>query len=100
MHQLERRAIFPKRRMLLTHSNRFTRTVDQEDRMRMFDYACDRTFDHSWETDVHSSWKLQIENYNECYRCATSHPLISGITDLPKYRLNRTGMRGIWSIIL
>ncbi|KAL4811758.1 Rieske [2Fe-2S] iron-sulfur domain-containing protein [Aspergillus spinulosporus] len=62
-------------------------TVDQEDRMRKFEFGSDYRFDHSWEMDVDSNWKLQIENYNECYHCATSHPLISGVTDLPKYRV-------------
>ncbi|KAL4975290.1 hypothetical protein BDW66DRAFT_160597 [Aspergillus desertorum] len=170
MYQLERRAIFSKRWMLLTHSNRFTKagdyisctiadfsfflvrdregningfhnicrhraypvvqaregtasiltaattadpttsngllpihvhidnvgfvwfgTVDQEDRMRRFDFASDYRFDHFWEMDVDSNWKLQIENYNECYHCATSHPLISGVTDPPKYRVGPNG---------
>ncbi|KAL5043032.1 hypothetical protein BDW71DRAFT_216583 [Aspergillus fruticulosus] len=66
-------------------------TVDQEDRMRKFDFASDYKFDHSWEMAVDSNWKLQIENYNECYHCATSHPLISGVTDLPKYRVEPSG---------
>ncbi|KAL5001027.1 Rieske [2Fe-2S] iron-sulfur domain-containing protein [Aspergillus recurvatus] len=66
-------------------------TVDQEDRMRKFNFASDYQFDHSWEMDVDSNWKLQIENYNECYHCATSHPLISGVTDLPKYRVEPNG---------
>lgn len=63
-------------------------TVDSEPRMQGFDFSSGGyKFDHTWEMDVDSNWKLQIENYNECYHCATSHPLINGVTDIPRYRV-------------
>ncbi|KAL4951065.1 Rieske [2Fe-2S] iron-sulfur domain-containing protein [Aspergillus filifer] len=62
-------------------------TVDREPRMSGFDFATGYNFDHAWEMHVDSNWKLQIENYNECYHCATSHPLIAGVTDIPRYRV-------------
>ncbi|KAJ5085571.1 hypothetical protein N7532_010342 [Penicillium argentinense] len=61
--------------------------IDEQPRMQDFDFADDYTFDHYWEMDVDANWKGLIENYNECYHCATSHPLISGVSDLPRYRV-------------
>ncbi|KAL4927348.1 aromatic ring-hydroxylating oxygenase subunit alpha [Aspergillus undulatus] len=146
MYQLERRAIFSKCWMLLTHKTRYQKagdylsftiadfsfflTRDREGsingfhnicrhrafpignlskdprfetvpsfdksqhslfpinpRMAGFGFAGGYTFDHAWEMDVDANWKLQIENYNECYHCATSHPLIAGVTDTPRYRV-------------
>lgn len=37
--------------------------------------------------DVKANWKGLIDNYNECYHCPTSHPLIAGVSDLTKYRV-------------
>ncbi|KAL4959992.1 aromatic ring-hydroxylating oxygenase subunit alpha [Aspergillus stella-maris] len=62
-------------------------TVDTEPRMSGFEFSSGYEFDHAWEMHVASNWKLQIENYNECYHCATSHPLIAGVTDIPRYRV-------------
>jgi len=42
--------------------------------------------DHYWEMDVDANWKFLIDNYNECYHCPTSHPLIAGVSNLNKYR--------------
>lgn len=42
-------------------------------------------FDHRWDMDLDANWKGVIENYNECYHCPTSHPLIAGVSDLTKY---------------
>lgn len=61
--------------------------IDQQPRMQDFDFAGEYTFDRYWEMDVDANWKGLIENYNECYHCATSHPLINGVSDLPKYRV-------------
>ncbi|KAK1148179.1 hypothetical protein N8T08_010824 [Aspergillus melleus] len=61
--------------------------IDEQPRMQDFDYADDYAFDHYWEMDVDANWKGLVENYNECYHCATSHPLIRGVSDLPKYRV-------------
>lgn len=59
--------------------------VDQSERIRAFDFAKEFTYDHTWEMDVNANWKAVIDNYNECYHCPTSHPLIAGVTDLTKY---------------
>ncbi|GKZ71353.1 hypothetical protein AnigIFM50267_007393 [Aspergillus niger] len=61
--------------------------IDEQPRMQDFDFDGEYTFDHYWEMDVEANWKLLIENYNECYHCATSHPLINGVSDLPRYRV-------------
>ncbi|KAJ5760139.1 ISP domain-containing protein [Penicillium odoratum] len=61
--------------------------IDEQPRMQDFDFAGEYTFDHYWDMDVEANWKGLIENYNECYHCATSHPLISGVSDLPRYRV-------------
>ncbi len=46
---------------------------DLEEPMAMFDFenlkvAATRTY------DIPANWKLSIENYQECYHCATAHP--------------------------
>ncbi|KAB8274950.1 hypothetical protein BDV30DRAFT_225561 [Aspergillus minisclerotigenes] len=64
--------------------------IDEQPRMQDFDFAGEYTFDHYWEMDLDANWKGVIENYNECYHCATSHPLISGVSDLPRYRVEPT----------
>ncbi|PYI23959.1 ISP domain-containing protein [Aspergillus violaceofuscus CBS 115571] len=64
--------------------------IDEQPRMQDFDFAGEYTFDHYWEMEMEANWKLLIENYNECYHCATSHPLISGVSDLPRYRVEPT----------
>ena len=61
--------------------------VDEEARMQDFDFSAEYKFDHYWEMELDANWKVVIENYNECYHCATSHPLISGVSDLPRYRV-------------
>ncbi|KAE8358181.1 hypothetical protein BDV27DRAFT_169673 [Aspergillus caelatus] len=66
------------------------RRIDEQPRMQDFDFAGEYTFDHYWEMDLDANWKGVIENYNECYHCATSHPLISGVSDLPRYRVEPT----------
>lgn len=61
--------------------------IDRQPRMQDFDFAGEYVYDHSWEMVVDANWKGVIENYNECYHCATSHPLISGVSDLPRYKV-------------
>ncbi|PYH42520.1 aromatic ring-hydroxylating oxygenase subunit alpha [Aspergillus saccharolyticus JOP 1030-1] len=65
-------------------------SIDEQPRMQDFDFGGEYTFDHYWEMELEANWKLLIENYNECYHCATSHPLISGVSDLPRYRVEPT----------
>jgi phenylpropionate dioxygenase-like ring-hydroxylating dioxygenase large terminal subunit len=65
--------------------------VDEQERMTQFGYSSGYTYDHTWSMDLTSNWKTVIENYNECYHCPTSHPLIAGVSDLPKYRVDPVG---------
>jgi phenylpropionate dioxygenase-like ring-hydroxylating dioxygenase large terminal subunit len=62
--------------------------VDEQPRMQDFDFAGEFKFDHYWEMELEANWKGVIENYNECYHCATSHPLINRVSDLTKYRVD------------
>ncbi|KAJ5757184.1 uncharacterized protein N7511_007366 [Penicillium nucicola] len=66
-------------------------SIDDSPRMQAFDFAADFVFDHYWEIDLKANWKAVVENYNECYHCATSHPLINGVSDLPRYRVEPKG---------
>lgn len=61
--------------------------VDEPPKMQEFEFATDFKFDHYWEMDVDANWKALVDNYNECYHCQTSHPLIAGVSDLNKYRV-------------
>ncbi|KAM5376913.1 hypothetical protein ACJZ2D_005257 [Fusarium nematophilum] len=65
--------------------------VDERPMMTDFDFAGGYQFDHVWEMDIDANWKGVMENYNECYHCPTSHPLIAGVSDLPKYRVEPNG---------
>lgn len=64
--------------------------VDESDRMNKFDFDTEFTYDHAWDMDLDANWKGLIENYNECYHCPTSHPLIAGVSDVSKYRVDPT----------
>lgn len=65
--------------------------VDQSERMNKFDFAEEFDYDHEWDMDVDANWKGLVENYNECYHCPTSHPLIAGVSDVSKYRVEPNG---------
>lgn len=65
--------------------------VDEQERLTQFGYSSGYAYDHTWSMDLASNWKTVIENYNECYHCPTSHPLIAGVSDLPKYRVDPVG---------
>ncbi|OHW98176.1 rieske 2fe-2s family protein [Colletotrichum incanum] len=65
--------------------------VYQKPRMQNFDFAGGYTYDHTWDMELEANWKAVIENYNECYHCPTSHPLIAGVSDLTKYRVQPSG---------
>nr|OQO28039.1 hypothetical protein B0A51_02840 [Rachicladosporium sp. CCFEE 5018] len=58
-----------------------------EEMMQQFDFKKEFKFDHYWEMECKATWKSLIDNYNECYHCATSHPLIAGVSDLNKYQV-------------
>ncbi|KAJ4368244.1 hypothetical protein N0V83_006600 [Neocucurbitaria cava] len=61
--------------------------VDEQPRMTQFGALDGYAYDHTWDMDVGSNWKVVMENYNECYHCPTSHPLIANVSDIPKYRV-------------
>ncbi|GKU06299.1 unnamed protein product [Fusarium langsethiae] len=61
------------------------------DEKTMFDFTSGYKYDHMWEMDLKSNWKGVMENYNECYHCPTSHPLIARVSDLPKYNVEPKG---------
>lgn len=65
--------------------------VDESDRMSKFDFSEEFSYDHEWDMDLDANWKGLIENYNECYHCPTSHPLIAGVSDMSKYRVEPNG---------
>ncbi|KAH0429884.1 rieske 2fe-2s family protein [Colletotrichum camelliae] len=65
--------------------------VYQKPRMQNFDFAGGYNYDHVWEMELDANWKTVIENYNECYHCPTSHPLIAGVSDLTKYKVEPSG---------
>lgn len=67
--------------------------ADEKPILREFDFQAEFKFDHVWDMELDSNWKGVIENYNECYHCATSHPLIAGVSDLTKYRVDPDGGR-------
>ncbi|KAK6429332.1 hypothetical protein LTR95_014519, partial [Oleoguttula sp. CCFEE 5521] len=62
-----------------------------EEMMQQFDFKKEFKFDHYWEMECKANWKSLIDNYNECYHCATSHPLIAGVSDLNKYQVEPSG---------
>ncbi|KAH8202901.1 hypothetical protein TruAng_002954 [Truncatella angustata] len=61
--------------------------IDEKPILKEFDFENEFKFDHQWDMDVKANWKGLIDNYNECYHCPTSHPLIAGVSDLTKYRV-------------
>lgn len=61
--------------------------LDQRPRLLKFDFANEFTYDHTWDMELNANWKGLIDNYNECYHCPTSHPLIAGVSDLTKYKV-------------
>ncbi|KPM41055.1 hypothetical protein AK830_g5506 [Neonectria ditissima] len=65
--------------------------MEDKPRMKQFDFSGGYSFDHVWDMDLDANWKSVMENYNECYHCPTSHPLIAGVSDLSKYRVEPSG---------
>jgi phenylpropionate dioxygenase-like ring-hydroxylating dioxygenase large terminal subunit len=61
--------------------------VDEAERMTQFEFTDVYAYDHVWEMDLDANWKSVMENYNECYHCTTAHPLIAGVSDISKYRV-------------
>lgn len=65
--------------------------VDESERMNKFNFDEEFDYDHEWDMVIDANWKGVIENYNECYHCPTSHPLIAGVSDVSKYRVEPNG---------
>lgn len=65
--------------------------LDKMENLKDFDFAEEFRFDHYWEMKVEANWKALIDNYNECYHCTTSHPLIARVSNLEKYRVEPAG---------
>lgn len=59
--------------------------ADGHPRIAEFDLFKEFTWDHDWNQHLDANWKALVDNYNECYHCATSHPRIAGVSDLNKY---------------
>jgi len=47
--------------------------IDLAEAMAMFDFENLKVAAHK-DYDIAANWKLSIENYQECYHCATAHP--------------------------
>lgn len=61
--------------------------VDRTERLTQFKFTEGYSYDHVWDMELDSNWKSVMENYNECYHCSTAHPLIAGVSDVSKYRI-------------
>lgn len=61
--------------------------ADEKPILKEFDFGKEFKFDHVWDMELNSNWKSLIDNYNECYHCPTSHPLIAAVSDLTQYRV-------------
>lgn len=61
--------------------------ADEKPILREFDFQEEFKFDHVWDMELDANWKGLIDNYNECYHCPTSHPLIASVSDVSQYRV-------------
>lgn len=61
--------------------------IDQQERYKDFNFD-DYVFDHQWQMEASVNWKIQADNYNECYHCATTHPDISAVANLDSYTVD------------
>lgn len=55
--------------------------IDVQDRYEGYDMN-QYVFDHDFEIDAPTDWKLCSDNFNECYHCPTSHPTIPTLFDI------------------
>lgn len=53
--------------------------------LQMLDLNDEFRFGHAWDMTADANWRTIIDNYNECYHCPTSHPLIARVADLNRY---------------
>jgi len=59
--------------------------VDDQPRLKEFDFGEDYEFDHSWEMDGGYNWKILADNFNECYHCQNTHPDVPSLANLESY---------------
>lgn len=55
--------------------------IDKQERYNGYNLQ-DYVFDHEFEIDADTNWKLCSDNFNECYHCPTSHPTIPTLFDV------------------
>lgn len=55
--------------------------IDTQERYNGY-VMSDYVFDHEFEIDADTNWKLCSDNFNECYHCPTSHPTIPTLFDV------------------
>ncbi|KAK2761406.1 hypothetical protein FQN54_001928 [Arachnomyces sp. PD_36] len=59
--------------------------VDQQERLKEFNFDDDYELDHTWEMDGGYNWKILADNFNECYHCQTTHPDVPSLANLESY---------------
>jgi len=52
-------------------------------------------FAHRLSWDINANWKTVIDNFTECYHCATAHPAFVDLVNMKDYALNT---HDIWSV--
>ncbi len=58
-----------------------------ESQMRRYEPDLDRlTFAHRLTFELKANWKNVVDNFLECYHCATAHPAFVDLVDIKKYR--------------
>jgi len=66
---------------------------DLAEPMAMFDFENLKVAAHK-SYDIDANWKLSIENYQECYHCATAHPEYAQMHTLMVERKKRERLQG------
>ena len=66
---------------------------DLTEPMAMFDFESLKVAAHK-SYDIEANWKLSIENYQECYHCATAHPEYAQMHTLMVERKKRERLQG------
>jgi phenylpropionate dioxygenase-like ring-hydroxylating dioxygenase large terminal subunit len=59
--------------------------VDEQERLKEFNFDDDYEFDHTWEMDGKYNWKILADNFNECYHCKTTHPDVPSLANIESY---------------
>jgi phenylpropionate dioxygenase-like ring-hydroxylating dioxygenase large terminal subunit len=59
--------------------------VDEQERLKEFNFNEDYEFDHFYEMEGNFNWKILADNFNECYHCKTTHPDVPSLANLESY---------------